>query len=164
MFKRILVPLDGSRASAKALPYAIEIAQRFGAELILLQAVSVTPSPMLTVPAGVGISSVATQMAQEAALAEEKRGIARARRYLSDKLRLVTSRGVTGSFHVVTGTPANSILEFCKKEKVALVVMTTSGKSGIKRALLGSVADQLIRDSTVPELVIRPEMKRKSKK
>ncbi len=161
MFKRILVPLDGSQLSARALPYAFEIAQRFGAEVILLQVVEV-PSAVSLAPAGVGISTVATELAKEATQTQERRNIARARRYLSNKLRSITTRGINGSFQVVTGTsPAKSILEFCKKEGVDLVVMTTSGKGGLKRALLGSVADQLIRDPSVPELVIRPQMERK---
>lgn len=161
MFKRILVPLDGSRTSAQALPYAIEIAKRFGAELMLIHVVeAATPSSGLRAPAGVGTSSTVTEIAAEAAQAQDKRNVTRARRYLSEKLDSALQRGIKGSYHVVTGTPARSILEFCKKQKVDLVVLTTSGKGGIKRAIWGSVADQLIRDPSVPELVIRPEAQR----
>jgi len=165
MFKRILVPLDGSRTSAQALPYAVEIAKRFGAELMLVHVVeAATASSGGRAPAGVGTSSAVTEIAAEAAQAQDKRNMARAKRYLGDKLRSAVERGVKGSVHVMTGTPARSILEFCKKEKVDLVVLTTSGKSGIKRAIWGSVADQLIRDPSVPELVIRPGAKRSPQK
>jgi nucleotide-binding universal stress UspA family protein len=159
MFKRILVPLDGSRASAKALPYAIEIAQRFGAELILMQVVAPIAPHRVT-----SLSAEATKISKEAAQLQEKRQVERGKRYLKAQLQQITTQGVSGSYHAILGDPAKAIIRFCQKESVDLVVMTTSGKSGIKRALLGSVADQLVRDSTVPELVIRPEMKRKSKK
>lgn len=157
MFKRILVPLDGSPASAQALPYAVEIAKRFGAELILLNVVeATTTSSGGRAPAGVGTSSAVTEIAEEAVQAQNKKNVASARRYLANKLNSALERGIKGSYHVLTGTPAKAILEFCRNEKVDLVVLTTSGKGGIKRAIWGSVADQLIRDPDVPELVIRP--------
>lgn len=162
MFKRILVPLDGSQTSAQALPYAIEVAKRFGADLMLLQVVEpASPSTGLTARAGVGIRTSVIDIAAEAAKQQDKTNIARAKRYLSSKLQSATEQGIKGSYHVVTGAPAKSILKFCKREHVSLVVLTTSGKGGIKRALFGSVADELIRDPSVPELVIRPKTQRK---
>ena len=59
------------------------------------------------------------------------------------------------------GTPAKSIIEFCQKEGVDLVVMTTHGRNGLKRAFVGSIADEVIRESGVPVLVIRPQRRRK---
>jgi nucleotide-binding universal stress UspA family protein len=57
----------------------------------------------------------------------------------------------------VVGEPAEAIIEFCQKEAISLVIMTTTGKSGLKRALLGSVTDRVIREPGFPVFAIRPE-------
>jgi nucleotide-binding universal stress UspA family protein len=88
MFKRILVPLDGSRFGARALRYATEVAQRFGAEVILMRVI--VPATIVLTPAGVlpGMGgTVAPETAAQATLEEEKRSVARAKRYLSGKVR-----------------------------------------------------------------------------
>jgi len=165
MFKRILVPLDGSRLSGRALPCATEVARRFGAKLILLQVV--VPAPMVVAPSPVdeGVSPIATEMAVRQARTQDKTNLERARRYLRGKLRSITARGIKGSYQVAVGTPVKSILDYCRKEKIDLVVMTTSGKSGLKRALMGSVADEVVRSPGFPVLVIRPRvLPRKGKK
>jgi nucleotide-binding universal stress UspA family protein len=165
MFKRILVPLDGSRVSSRALPYALEIAQHFDAEIILMQVISPT-TPFITVEpeTGIGGSSITTKLAIEDARREDRKNIVRSQRYLRGKLKSVTARDIKGSYHIAMGMPAKSILDYCKEKDVDLVVMTTSGKSGIKRAIMGSVADVIIRDPTFPVLVIRPKDRQKKHK
>jgi len=66
------------------------------------------------------------------------------------------AKGINERYHVIARKPAQSILKFSKKEKIDLVVMTTHGKSELKRALVGSVADEVIRTSGKPVLVIKP--------
>jgi nucleotide-binding universal stress UspA family protein len=157
MFKRILVPLDGSRFGSRALPYAIDVAKKFKAEIIFTQVVEpVTPAPVST---GIdpGMSSPASaEMALQAAQEEEKRETTRAKRYLRGKVRAAISDGVNASYRVIVGDPAQSIMGTADKENVNLVIMTTHGKSGLKRAIMGSVADKVIRESGKPVLVIRP--------
>jgi nucleotide-binding universal stress UspA family protein len=105
-----------------------------------------------------GAASPATaEIAVQAALEEEKRNAARAKRYLSSKVREIRSKDIKVSYQAVVGDPAQSIMEFSKKEYVNLVVMTTHGKSGLKRAVMGSVADAVIRESGKPVLVVRPQ-------
>lgn len=160
MFKRLLVPLDGSRFGSRALRYAIEIAKHFDAEVILLQVVK----PGIPAPTTTGVmpsmeSSVSDEITVEVALKEEKRHVAHARRYLSGKARGIRSHDIKASYEVVVGEPAQTIMEFSKKEHMDLVVMTTHGKSGIKRAIMGSVADAVIRESGKPVLVVRPQIR-----
>jgi nucleotide-binding universal stress UspA family protein len=163
MFKKILVPLDGSRFSVRALPYATELAQRFGAEVMLIQIVE--PATPLIAPAAPGMESpVVTEAAMQQERIQNKRKISRARRYLSRKLREIAPEGVKAASHVEVGLPADSIMEVCQKEKIDLVVMTTHGRSGLKRALMGSVADKVIRESGHPVLVIRPRKARNETK
>lgn len=162
MFQQILVPLDGSRFSSSALKYAIDLAKHYGAGVVLLRAVEpTTPVPVGATTMGME-SPVSAQITVEEALKQDQRNVKLARRYMSKKLREVTSRGIKATYYVVTGEPFESIMKYCKKERIDLVVMTTHGKSGIKRAILGSVADQVVRDSRVPVLAIRPRQRRRS--
>lgn len=155
MFKRILVPLDGSRFGLRALRYATDVARRFEAEVILLQVVKPTTPIIAEGPAGVA-SPLGSEIALQAAVEEDKRNAARARRYLNEKVRGIKSQGMVGSYSVVVGDPSQSIISFSRKERIDLIVMSTHGKSGLKRAIMGSVADSVIRGSGKPVLVIRP--------
>jgi nucleotide-binding universal stress UspA family protein len=160
MFKKILVPLDGSRFSVRALPYATEIARRFGAEVILLQVVD--PATPVTAPAAPGMESpVVAEAAIQQARLQDRRNVSRAKRYLSRKLREMATEGTKASRQVIVGYAAEAIMGFCHKEKVDLVVMTTHGRTGLKRVFMGSVADKVIRESGHPVLVIRPLGRRK---
>jgi len=156
MFKRLLVPLDGSRFASRALRYAAEVAQCFGAEVVLIQVVRPT-TPIVDGGALVGVSPAGAEIAVQAAREADRRNAARARRYLSGKVRAIRSRHIRSSYHVLMGDAARSIMEFSERENIDLVVMTTHGKSGLKRALMGSVADVVIRESGKPVLVIRPQ-------
>ena len=156
MFKRLLIPLDGSRLASRALRYAAEVAECFSAEVILIQVVR--PATFI-VDAGapVGMGPAASAIAVQAAHEADKRNAARARRYLSGKVAAMRSRSIRASYYVLMGDAARSIMELSEKENIDLVVMTTRGKSGLKRAIMGSVADVVIRESGKPVLVIRPQ-------
>jgi nucleotide-binding universal stress UspA family protein len=160
MFKRLLVPLDGSRFGSRALRYATEVAQRFGAEVILIRVIRPT-TPVIAAGAHGVASPAESEIAVQAALEADKRNAARAKRYLRGKVRAIRSRHTKASYQVAIGDPAKSIMEFSKKENIDLVVMTTHGKSGLKRAIMGSIADVVIRESGKPVLVIRPQTSRK---
>ncbi len=158
MFERIMVPMDGSRYSARALPYAIEIASKFNAEIILLRVVHRVRPVTPVGPSGTGIMSDYTnQIFVESAIDEEKQHLAEGKRYLQRQLKHITQNNLKGSYRVLVGDPAEEIIDLCKKESINLVVMTTTGKSGVKRAFLGSVADRVIREPGFPVLVIRSE-------
>jgi nucleotide-binding universal stress UspA family protein len=157
MFKKILVPLDGSRFASRALKYSIEIAHSFDAEIILMQvekpttpiSVSDGPQPGIQSPA-------AAKVAVQIALDEDKRNLSKARSYLSRKVREVKGKKLACSYHVTVGDPAESIILYARKKKIDLIIMTSHGKGGIVRAVMGSVADEVIRNSGKPVLVIRP--------
>jgi nucleotide-binding universal stress UspA family protein len=155
MFKRLLVPLDGSGFASQALPYAAEVAERFGAELILIQVIK-PATAVIDAGAAIGVAFAGSEAAVQAALEGDKQKAARAMRYLSGKVQAIRSRHVQSSYRVLIGDIAHSIMEFSEKENIDLVVMTTHGKSGLRRAVMGSVADVVIRESGKPVLVIRP--------
>ena len=156
MFKQIMVPLDGSRFSSHALRYAIDIAKKFDAKLHLVRSVEPT-MPVTSAVATLGVETASSaQVAVEAAVRQDRINTRRAERYMKKKQHELTSHDIKADFHVVAGHPYDAIMKFCRKEKIDLVVMTTHGKSGLKRAVLGSVADKVVRDPRVPVLVIRP--------
>lgn len=157
MLKKIMVPLDGSRFASRALKYGEEIASKFEGELLLFQvvkpAIPITTSggdPMMQSPAGIG-------MAIKMAMEEDKRRVSKAKRYLSKKARELKDKNINSTYKVMIGDPAESIMIQSKKNKVDIIIMTTHGKTGIIRAVMGSVADEVVRKSGKPVLVIRPK-------
>lgn len=161
MFERILVPLDGSRFGSRALKYAKEIAKHFNSEMILLQVVK----PAIPVPVTSGLtqgseSPVTAEIAIEAARAEDKKNTTRAKQYLSRQTRDLKSQNIEVSYKMIPGEPADSIMAFARKQKIDLIVMSSHGKGGLKRAIMGSVADVVIREAGKPVLVVRPKNKK----
>jgi nucleotide-binding universal stress UspA family protein len=145
---RLLVPLDGSAVAEEALPVAQELAKAIGGELLLLHAV-VPPEQARTTAQG----SVVAYLDQElAALEAEARGY----------LRQVSDRLATGQepsppqIDARVGRPADVIAEASREHEVALVVMTTPGRTGLARVLSGSVADEVLRHGSVPLLLVGP--------
>lgn len=164
MFKRILVPLDGSRFSGRAIPYAVEISRQFDGEIILLQVIKPTPLVMPGAGADSMLNPTTSQLIVESAKEKDSNNLAQANQYLRKRSRRMIKQGIKSSYQVLLGEPAKSVIRFCKKESIDLVVMTTRGKSGLKRAFMGSVADEIIREPGIPVLAIRPKSNKKAKK
>jgi nucleotide-binding universal stress UspA family protein len=155
MFKHILVPLDGSRLSARALPYAIELAGKFNSEITLLRVVKQTTPFIIAETSGMG-SAIGAEMTIDAARYQDKRNKANAERYLQKQVKKLTDKGIKASSTVLLGSPAESIIKHCRKNRISLVVMTTHGRSGFKRAILGSVADKIVHEPGLVAMVIHP--------
>ncbi len=156
MFRHIVVPLDGSQPAEGALPYAIEIARRFEADIMLIRNVDTV---FATIPEHAGEASDPDSklgLLVREGHGQDKRMRDAAEQYLKSKLAEVESSGVKGSYKLFIRAQFHSMMEFCQKAGADLVVMTTQGGGGIKRALLGSTADKAIRESKIPVLVIRP--------
>ena len=153
MYDKIMVPLDGSRAGGKAVNYAAELAQKFDAELILFRVVAPArvPASNMAMPGSVSMY----ELAVDAADAETQVGIKRARNQLNTRRRQLEADGINARAEVFTGDPTAVIKRFAKTEKVDLIVMATRGRKGITRALLGSVADEIIRANLAPVLLLR---------
>lgn len=138
MYKRILLPLDGSAMAEQALPYAIAQAERFQAELILLKVI-----PPL-------VESRSPQTEE------------RARKLVCKELTPAATRaqehGIpTEIVCTESGRPYLSIIKYADTNQVDLIVMCTHGYSGISRWLLGSVADRVVKGANVPVLLVRAQ-------
>ncbi|MBI3943375.1 MAG: universal stress protein [Chloroflexi bacterium] len=142
--RKILVPLDGSPLAEIALPYAISLAQKFHAEVVLLRIFTLPLYPFTVI-----IDMDATPMlAMEAARNE-------AFSYLEQIAPRLRQAGVRTRTVVRCIPVADGIIDFAQEEEVDLIVMSTHGRSGVGRWLLGSVADRVLRGAAVPVLLIR---------
>jgi nucleotide-binding universal stress UspA family protein len=142
LYKRILLPLDGSALAEQALPYALAQAERFQAELILLRVVE--PLPRRT-------ASLSQAAFEEA---EGEMEIC-AREYLDGVAASVREQGISVQMATVVGSPPRMIVRFAETNQVDLIVTCTRGHSGLSRWLIGSVADRVMRGASVPVLLVR---------
>jgi nucleotide-binding universal stress UspA family protein len=164
MFKRILIPLDGSRLSGQALSCAIDIAKRYQSKLIVLRVVPPATIVPGTTATEIGIDPAAARIAVQSARIQDRANVRRTRRYLQQKVRAITGKGIEGAYHIAVGEPAKSIIKHAGEAKIDLIVMMTSGKGGLKRAILGSVADEVSRKAGVPVLLLPKRGRRKRRK
>jgi nucleotide-binding universal stress UspA family protein len=136
--KTILVPLDGSQLAEEALGAAIGVV-RSGARLVLIRAVEAHGSPF-TDP---NEAQVAVVREAELYLAD-----------VAERMRRVGVKEVETS--VWYGAPVEGIADAARFRKADLIVMSTHGRSGLRRLVLGSVAEGVLRAVTTPVLLLRP--------
>jgi nucleotide-binding universal stress UspA family protein len=134
--QRILVPLDGSPLAEQALPVAAELAQRAGAELALVQSVFWAQAPVID-PAGYGGAFAVAGLIEQAE--------ADAHAYLEQAGRPLVERGLVVQTAVRFEPAADAILSVASEREADLIVMSTHGRSGLGRWVLGSVADRVLR-------------------
>lgn len=159
MYRRILVPLDGSDLAAAVLPHATELARILDAELILLQAVPSLAQLAAQMTSGYTGATGLPPVANPYNLAAETHGAQTraARDYLSATAKLLESDGPRVRWETVEeGSPAQAILSRAENGQADLIAMSTHGRGGLGRLILGSVADEVLRNSTIPILLMRP--------
>jgi nucleotide-binding universal stress UspA family protein len=145
--REILVPLDGSPLAEAALTPAAAVARLFAAELVLAQVV-----PPL--PVGSLFPDTLTPGYDTEIIALERKGAQDYLEGLSEDLR---ERGTRVKTTVVVGhNVGEALINLAHPERIDLVAIATHGRSGVRRLMLGSVADKLIRAAGPPVLVIRP--------
>lgn len=141
MYERILVPTDGSPETERAVEHAVELAGAHGATVhgvYVVNTASYTTMPMETGWEGVG---ELLREDGEAALERVE--------------ELAGAAGVAHQVHLLDGSPSREIVRFAEELGADLVVMGTHGRGGIDRLLLGSVAERVVRSSSVPVLTVR---------
>ncbi len=143
MFRRILVPLDGSTRAEQAIPIAARIARASGGAVMLLH--------VLTTPREFGPYLRPSALQQEAIDA----AIADATTYLSQAAQAYDLAGVETKVALLSGSEAVTILDTAKEQQSNLIIIASHGATGFKRWALGSVAQQVVRSSPVPVLVLR---------
>lgn len=147
MYKKILVPTDGSTLSKKAVRSALQLAAGVGAEVVALNVVPRYPTAYFD-----GGLSVSTQEVAriEKQWADHGQAIADAVEEAAGKAG-VKAKAVTARSDLV----AEAILAAARKHKCDLIVMASHGRRGLKRLLLGSETQHVLTHGTVPVLVLR---------
>ncbi len=150
MFEKILVCLDGSKLAEQILPYAAEQALRFNSKVVLLQSYTVPSS--IAAAGAQAAPAASTDVVQE----EASRLAAEAGDYLEKTAAPLREKGLEVTCAVLQGTAGEVIVGYAQNEAVGLVALATHGHSGLGRAIFGSVADHVLRESGLPILMIKP--------
>jgi universal stress protein A len=141
--RRILVPIDFSPDADQAMAWAIDLARRYDASLVLTYVVQpvawpASPDGLVVTPSDL---------------------LATARRELGmslDRTReSIETAGIHAEAVLIDGSPAREIAELARAKGVDLIVMGTHGRTGIQHALLGSVAEKVLRTAPCPVLTVR---------
>lgn len=149
MFKHILVPIDGSERSERAIPYAIEIAPQ-DAKITLLYIAEIPITPFLVSP-----SPPVLPQETEFYEVHRIRTIERAEKYLKETVASLPTHQATIETKLITGNdPAEHILAFTEEQAVDVIVMATRGHSGLTRWIMGSVTQKVLQAVTCPVLVV----------
>jgi nucleotide-binding universal stress UspA family protein len=153
MFAKILVPLDGSELSEKALAMAQNLASASDTSIHLMQVISLRPE--LDARRGSGGESITVlEMVQDAARRLIEVQTARGKEYLEGLAVQLQKAGINVTTVIREGAADENIVEYAKEQEIDLIVMSTHGRSGFKRFFVGSVTDRIIRSGETPVLVL----------
>jgi len=139
MYKRVLLPLDGSMTAEAIVPFLLEIAGPLDMEITLLQVIVPTP-----------------QMGIEAGIVEDIPGLqSKAEQYLTAVAADLRAQGVRVRLRVRVGQAVGEILAAARDAEADLIAMTTHGRGGLGRLLFGSVTEAVLRQAEIPVFVMR---------
>ena len=144
MYRSIMVPVDGSSFSREAVFHGLRIASRCGASLRLVR-VAVSPIALGGLD-GYAIENESIRQQRAEALADLYS--------IANECRSHTTVNVTASLE--TGPVVDVLVGYARRHEVDLIVMRSHVRRGIARVWFGSVADQLIKESSIPVLIVRP--------
>jgi len=136
--KKILVPVDFSSCSKKALQYAIPLARQFGAELMLLHVIE----PAVVLPMSETLPQVIVEPDETA-------------RQNLEEFREAVGEGISSKTLMRSGSPHLEILDAAKELDIDLVILSTHGRTGLSHVLLGGTAEKVVRRLACPVLVVR---------
>ena len=167
MFKKILVPCDGSDLARESVfPQVEDLAKSMDAEVIILRVIPAPagrsgaafmpgspemPAPLPVTEEDVELARYPIYRDQEIASAE-----AEARHSVSEAEAMLRSKGVSARSEVLLGQPAEEIIDYANVKNADLIVMCSHGRSGLGRWVFGSVTEKVLRAARTPVLVIRP--------
>jgi nucleotide-binding universal stress UspA family protein len=143
MYKKILVPLDGSEISEAALPHAEAIAKSEGAEIILLRVPMIPPAEFFSRDPAIAVK---IQEEEEAEAIE----------YVNKKKDELEKDNIKVSVILQEGPVPDTILSVADDIHADMITMSTHGRTGIKRWLMGSVADRVVNHAHIPVMLIHP--------
>jgi nucleotide-binding universal stress UspA family protein len=141
---KILIPLDGSDTGQAALDHVELVARETNASIHLIQVIA-PPGAMETSVFGNAEWDSFFKAMQDAA-----------NDYLGNVIDSLKAKGITAKYDIVIGDPAHEIIKSATKGKVDLIAMSTHGRTGIARWVIGSVADKVLHGARMPMWLVRP--------
>jgi nucleotide-binding universal stress UspA family protein len=144
MYNKVLVPLDGSPFSECVLEHVKIMAT--GCKIPDVKLVFVIE------PVHPGIFDVPGNFIEDM----QKQAVSSGEEYLKKTSAKLVAEGIAASWVILRGNVAEAILDFTRKNEVDLVIMSTHGRSGVARWAMGSVADRVARQATVPVMLVSP--------
>jgi nucleotide-binding universal stress UspA family protein len=147
-YRKILVPLDGSELAHRALPYATELAELAGAQLIILRAVPNVEQDYQMTP---------ELRVVNIGLEEQEATVDHATYWAQRVASELKANGLTVEVAVEIGAAADAIVDYASKHDVDLVVMSTHGRTGLARWAYGSVANKVLTGAPCPVLLVRAQ-------
>ena len=145
MYKKMLVPLDGSSLPECVLAHVRAIGAGCGIPQVVLLTV-VEPLP----------NRVSAEVGESLMIDIEKKAQEDAKDYLAKLAEALRKDGVAAETAIVSGKPDHELLDYVKENQIDLVIMSTHGRTGISRWVLGSVADRVLHHCPVPVLLVPP--------
>jgi len=147
MIKKILIPIDFSNYSKKALQYSISFAKRFNAELVLVYVIE----PMIY-PADLSMGQMVIPQADVDLSEKSKNDLTElAKNEIGENLKFTVL--------IKTGKPFMEIIETAKEVDSDIIIMATHGHTGVEHLLFGSTAEKVVRKAPCPVLTIREPLK-----
>jgi nucleotide-binding universal stress UspA family protein len=141
--QHIVIPLDGSANAERAIPFAIDVGELFGAHYTLLRVMMTLAYTPHHETLGDYVPELASPMSRPSI-----------QQYLEELAEPLRQRGLEVTAHVVEhGSAPRAIVEYAATHGAALIAMSTSGAGGMRRLFLGSVADKVVRSADIPVLV-----------
>jgi len=144
-FDRILIPLDGSDIGQAALNHIELVARETGAAINLIQVISTSGSMEASLVGNANWDSFFKAIREAAS------------DYLGSLVEELKGHGISAKYDILIGNPAAEIIEYAKKNKVDLIAMSTHGRTGLARWVLGSVADKVLHGAGMPMWLVRPQ-------
>jgi nucleotide-binding universal stress UspA family protein len=149
VYKKIMVPLDGSKLAECVLPHLETVVKGSDSpEVLLVRAVE-----PIAIPYGREAAEIESM---EQLKAFEDHNKVEAEKYLQEIAAQLRKGGINASTYVIFGRAAEVLTEFASHNALDLIIIATHGRSGISRWVMGSVAERLIRSVAIPILVVRP--------
>ncbi len=142
MYKRALIPLDGSPVAETVIPFILEIAGPLDMEVVLLRVVQPTPPVVIEGSRHVEVEDVEARRTD-------------AQEYLAPIAVELRGKGVRVETQVRRGIPAEEIVAAAREAGADLIAMSTHGRGGLGRLVFGSVAQAVLRHADVPVFLMR---------
>jgi len=152
MYDKMMVCLDGSDLAQQLLPYAKELALKCNSKVVLFQVIYILRSMATSSTVMAPTAYPPLPEPEEIRITEQN-----ARSYLETMAVPLREEGLKVECVTAQGVPAAQIVMYSIEHSIDIIVIATHGRKGLGRAFLGSVADEVIRESRLPILVMRPQ-------